>query len=77
MVCKNNGICGFLSPSWVPITYNTCPPVIVCSQVIRPQNRTAVRKRLISEAKRSLHLKSMKNNYFMVSVTVRAKHSDI
>ena len=29
MVFKNWGIYGFLGPSWVLITYNICPPVIV------------------------------------------------
>ena len=29
MVCKRRGIYGFLGPSWVLITYNICPPVIV------------------------------------------------
>ena len=29
MVCKNRGICRFLGPSWVLITYIICPPVIV------------------------------------------------
>ena len=28
MVCKNRGIYGFLSTSWVLITYNVCPPGI-------------------------------------------------
>ena len=40
MVCKNRGICGFLGPSWVLITYNVCPPGIVaplslCTPFIR------------------------------------------
>ena len=26
-MCKNRGIYGFLSPSWVLIAYNICPPV--------------------------------------------------
>ena len=29
MVCTNRGIYGFLGPSWVLITYNICPPVLV------------------------------------------------
>ena len=29
MVCKNRGIYGVLSPSWVLITYKICPPCSV------------------------------------------------
>ena len=36
MVHKNTDIYGFLGPSWVLITYNICPPVIVAPYYICP-----------------------------------------
>ena len=34
MVCKNRGVYDFLCTSWVLITYNICPPVIVAHSYV-------------------------------------------
>ena len=39
MVCKNRGVYGFLSSSWVLITYNICPPVKIDGNISSKSHR--------------------------------------